>query len=522
MFEAIVEKTKMSTLPEDCIQQICFQLVKNIAALHSCILVNRRWCCTTISFLWRAPFQKKFNETALKKIIDIYIGLLSSERKLQLNIDCSCQSNSYVFYYPSFLRVVDTVVIKKAINIWVEETNVNPNQLLHEIGQLIVKDSKQLTEIRFGPEKVGDYQLSLFENPISENARWFQLRKVKFRGPFRNQDLFLIVAKVAIYLEKISIIYILDSLNSECLGKLVSNQRNLTSLKFCSLNSGILEFFFRGFVGKENLTFSVFTLKYLEFSNVDFIRVPLLIFLNHFPNLESLNLSFCKNVAREINYSPTLHNICRKLLSFEISYTDLNSRDVCDILQNSGKLQRFHLPCRSCNNIPTISKYLAKRSSELRELTLNELFLPHMSKYLKAFQQLQDLSIVSHFSIFTETQMNGEDLMTFGASIPDNLRQLNILSNWKFLPVDFKNFLKQCTARLDCLYLGFSNSIGDDHVEVLEEYLCGIDNSSTKYYLPSSNISQAETRKDNGFYCNVVPGSIELRECGKRKIKDNI
>src|SRR5438128_2508318 len=149
----------MSTLPDDCIEQICYQIANDITTLHSCVLINRRWCSTAISFLWQEPFRIQLNETGLKKIIDIYIRFLSSEQKIRLDLRSLLNSENCLFYYPCFLRALDILVIKKAIDIWVEKAGIVPNRVFNEIGRLIVHNSPRLREIQFGPQSS---QLNLF------------------------------------------------------------------------------------------------------------------------------------------------------------------------------------------------------------------------------------------------------------------------------------------------------------------------------------------------------------------------
>ena len=43
----------MSTLPADCLNDIFEYLEEDEVTLRSCLLVNRLWCETSVSILWR-------------------------------------------------------------------------------------------------------------------------------------------------------------------------------------------------------------------------------------------------------------------------------------------------------------------------------------------------------------------------------------------------------------------------------------------------------------------------------------
>ena len=361
------------------------------------------------------------------------------------------------------------------------------------------------------------FQIFQDEILLVSGKRWRQLRKLKFRGPFEDQDIFLTTANVAPYIEEVEIVNIVNSTNSEWLSRLVRNQQYLTSLKLSSFTSLILDNFFRGFVGKDLMgTFEGSSLTRLDFASVDLTQVNLLILLQHFPNLKSLNFSLCDNSVREINDISYADKICPNLTSFTIFYTTLDSKDICQILQNADKLQIFQLCSSFSTNIPIIAQHVAKGSSNLTELHLNDLFLPHINRSLKAFRQLKHLLIVSHTSIYQVIEMGGEELKTFGSSIPKNLRELDILCNWKFLPDDFRQFLENCQANLKYLYLGFCNTIGYDHVKTLQQFLSQRHHIQTKYYIPNNNISKFSKIASNHFYCRLVArdSSEELSECG--------
>src|SRR6266498_606436 len=90
--------------------------------LYKCILVNREWCITAISILWREPldwihFSKKRDEDRLSPIITTYLSCLPPEIRsnlIQDGIDLPLKSSYPTFDYPSFLQSLDYGALYKS------------------------------------------------------------------------------------------------------------------------------------------------------------------------------------------------------------------------------------------------------------------------------------------------------------------------------------------------------------------------------------------------------------------------
>ncbi|GBB89077.1 hypothetical protein RclHR1_15740003 [Rhizophagus clarus] len=114
-------KTFLGDLPE-----LTYEIIKyfknDFSTLHSCILVNRLWCRLAIPLLWENPFSIS---TENYNFIEIYLHNLNDDLKSKLNEyranDNLLPSNT-LFYYPSFIKYLNTLKIITSVGKWVEDT----------------------------------------------------------------------------------------------------------------------------------------------------------------------------------------------------------------------------------------------------------------------------------------------------------------------------------------------------------------------------------------------------------------
>ncbi|GBC04073.1 hypothetical protein RclHR1_00550018 [Rhizophagus clarus] len=121
----------MSKLTSDCLYEIFQYLEDSTKSLHSCLLVNRIWCETSVPLLWRDPFKPIISYHNKEKY---YIGIfctlfscLDEETKQFLSI-CNINStdltqkrlllfNKPLFKYPIYCRYLDlnnlNIIIKQ-------------------------------------------------------------------------------------------------------------------------------------------------------------------------------------------------------------------------------------------------------------------------------------------------------------------------------------------------------------------------------------------------------------------------
>ena len=476
----LLRSFQMETLPHDCIFDICCQIGDDIVTLHSCILLNRKWCSEAIPFLWQKPFVNSLSDRSLSNVALMYLKNTADEFKF-------FQSNTPTYYeYPEYLRQVNMFIVVKAIKAWIERNKYSSfpaiaNEILEAFGRIIITKSKGLKEISFDAIEIEPFsytinvfQLFLQKQKFTKARGWSQLEKLSFSGSFNKLTLLAAASEVATNLEEIIAEKFWNIEECIALGKLVREQRRLKRLKIIDLQN--TKHFLDGYVGKNrssNFTQSAhFTLVYLHFADVNFYKTRLLSFLAHFPNIKYLEFSLCKNL---ITYGTSRYPenlIFDKLLSLSLFLTCPEIHDLCFILENSTKLESFKLCGYTSRYIPEVLEYLATfcHNLKLLELNLDSTYFSTLQKSLKRLQSLETLTIGNdfNFSIYTPLYV-GKYLKTFGAAIPKTLRKLTILCNWVFTPDELTKFLEGFEEKLAYLYLGFCD-IEDQHIDIIRDF----------------------------------------------------
>ncbi|GBB89575.1 hypothetical protein RclHR1_01630013 [Rhizophagus clarus] len=94
----------------------------DFSALYSCILVNRLWCRLAIPLLWENPFLSLIENYCY---IEIYLYCLNKYNKMifcEYKIYKKLLASNALFYYPSFIKYLNTNSIYFSIERWVRAT----------------------------------------------------------------------------------------------------------------------------------------------------------------------------------------------------------------------------------------------------------------------------------------------------------------------------------------------------------------------------------------------------------------
>src|SRR5438105_2546237 len=113
-----------SLLPIESLEQILYHFKNDKKTLCSCALVNRFWCSTSSSILYRRPFQ--FLSKPSPKLIRTYVSCLSQSSK-ELLIKSGVNPEILdlplpTLHYPSFIRHLDYEIIYNSITELYKET----------------------------------------------------------------------------------------------------------------------------------------------------------------------------------------------------------------------------------------------------------------------------------------------------------------------------------------------------------------------------------------------------------------
>ncbi|CAI2168485.1 3293_t:CDS:1 [Funneliformis geosporum] len=153
--------------------------------LYKCILVDREWCTTAISILWREPLDWihfsvgiSRNEDRLSSIISTYLSCLPQEIKsnlIQDGIDLPLNYSNPLFDYPKFLQSLDYGTLYKSINGWLRITRqlgeLNKLNVTYKIFQVfnslanLFMDRCHLKRLHFSKSAKVDFILPLTTLP---------------------------------------------------------------------------------------------------------------------------------------------------------------------------------------------------------------------------------------------------------------------------------------------------------------------------------------------------------------------
>src|SRR6266498_966053 len=109
----------MSKLNKDVTLLILEELQDDNKSLYSCLLVNRTWCETTVSILWKIPGRIHLTEKAESKLFDVILLHLSGESRDNLrNQGIDFFTETYqppLFNYISFWRHLNLQLLESMI-----------------------------------------------------------------------------------------------------------------------------------------------------------------------------------------------------------------------------------------------------------------------------------------------------------------------------------------------------------------------------------------------------------------------
>src|SRR5436190_3829148 len=109
----------MSKLNNDVLFLIFKELSNDRKSLYSCLLVDRTWCKTTISILWKNPLKLCPNNNAKNILFNVVLSHLSKEsRDILKNQGIDLFTETYqqpLFNYISFWRYLSLFRIEQVI-----------------------------------------------------------------------------------------------------------------------------------------------------------------------------------------------------------------------------------------------------------------------------------------------------------------------------------------------------------------------------------------------------------------------
>jgi hypothetical protein len=247
------------------------------------------------------------------------------------------------------------------------------------------------------------------------------------------------------------------------------------TLKKIYFNRNNLQPFLHGFLRREMKTGFAQTIISLHFCGSYFsTEIPILSFLEFFPNIHHLEFWFCKNLTTNQQGVRPGSSTCCQLQSLSIRGTDFHLSDLGYILENaSSKLEQFENSGFNTEDTPKVLNYLELYSSNLKflKLSFDERHFSNLNRTITVLRSLKHLTVGRQlqYLVASAPYNIGHYLKAFGAAIPKGLVELNFVGSWEFSPDELREFLELWEAKRIYISFGFCN-IDQDHVKILDEF----------------------------------------------------
>ncbi|CAB5193667.1 hypothetical protein RhiirA5_421194 [Rhizophagus irregularis] len=410
-------------------------------SLHSCLLVNKKWCHLVVPILWKYSFyeyDKKCNNfETKKKLFSVILSCLSSSSK-QLLFDNGIKLSSMIllkpllFNYINFCEFPSNEIVNDIIKS-VECKHDKRNLLEQEVYKLFISQCKNIKELHWCTLQ----PLLSFPGALT---CFSQIRSLFININFVNSnDLY----EMARFCKNLNVLYIVNYSQNHPAGliSLIDAQRNLKSI-ILYYNTNVKKNHTE--LGKALLRKNN-TLEYLELGSICLIPPS---FLTSFNNLKSITIYNCEKSKDEIKEFQQYLNIsefpgleslnvhglsCFKELATLIEKTKGNILQVIidDVktVENSGMLIKS-----ISNNCPKIKRlftyiepkdFIYIKSLLTNCKNLNEIYLNSLNTFYDNDDNIGDelLNILIEFS-------------------PKSLNYIKIDEGWKYSIETYKRFFE--------------------------------------------------------------------------------
>jgi hypothetical protein len=129
-----------SQLPADCLYNIFEYLEDNKVTLHSCLLVDSRWCIASVKIFWRDISKVKRGTSLLRTLV----ACLSSESKDLLHgngiVIPAPTPRPLLFNYASFCRVFSLDLVYEIVKTFLKNQRSFALENLKDNVDLVVKE----------------------------------------------------------------------------------------------------------------------------------------------------------------------------------------------------------------------------------------------------------------------------------------------------------------------------------------------------------------------------------------------
>jgi hypothetical protein len=348
-------------LTTDCLIEVFENLENDKPTLHSCLLVNRLWCNSSVKILWKDICSFKHNLKDSSAILSTLIACLPNESEELLHKNkifiLTPTSKSPLFNYVSFCKILSIGKIGRIIDEGIKSNTSLKDRKCLVIKELLITFMNQISSLK---------KLTYYDNYYITNEISFTFPRAKDCLA----DLSELRCSTIINFDQLSLIcHNLQSLSikfesevSNSLIELVSSQNNLKNLELLS-NYDYGSYSWKDIVpalAKHSNTLEKLKLHW------DYNDTPLS-FVSLFINLQEINFSFVGlqfEGFRELQYVTF-----PKLQILKFSFEHPKTEYLMKFLEINGKnLQKFYIRMYERNKDFNIS--IAKFCPNLKKLLI--------------------------------------------------------------------------------------------------------------------------------------------------------
>ncbi|CAI2179344.1 15934_t:CDS:1 [Funneliformis geosporum] len=469
-----VERPIAPSLPPESMIQILKHLENDIPSLHSCVLVNRHWCITSVPRLWFEPFTSKLSENSILSLLQTYFRCLkydqdkiSLSNNLPLPQRITTTKRSPFFKYASFLKSLNTRLLGKYVSLWINSSTTSEDKgnvtkmMLRALYKLFIESGAKLDSLTLDVS-AGSMDIAVEISLIKRNLNFISnIRKlVCIFSNFSSSEVLFNLSELWNELPNIcKRIRILDVdandmhwTSGQTLVNLIESQKELSNVKFRSFGSRVTS-------AVATLAKKSETLTSLEFECIDFRKVSL-DGLEHCTKLETIRFIGGKDCDIE-TFRPLIKAKCKIRTLELIEISDYES--VLPLLEKVG-WSLEHLIINPIKNslVEALPRYCPNIT--YLNISIASLFISHLLLLVSGCQ-LEYLVIHSNSIEDTEIILN-----EMGKVVPPSLHYLELL-----MPLtsdQLNTFLMHCRAPLKKLVINSYPRIflTDSHIDSIKRF----------------------------------------------------
>ncbi|CAH1756678.1 9619_t:CDS:2 [Entrophospora sp. SA101] len=495
---------KAPTLPPECLKEIFKCLQNDPGTLHSCLLINRRWCQSSVGFLWQDPL--KYLMTFIKKapdseelfhyktMLETLISGLSPESKnilKNIGIDESLlNTKQTLFDYFSYCKVLKSGVLKKMINEGLHEYHIDKEEYQKDRELFMVEQELYkhfISKANFIVSLTLDPKIKLHIPYFSGADKCFSELKELNCASVTTSAIFYGIAQISKHIEKLMInpcckdnfglIHLIRTQENLQCCRLLTNYSNDDEYDFDSESTEDLYTDEECYELGQALITQSNSLTFLEISGT--FCIPILDVLS-FKNLTTLRYG--------VNYKSYTNNEIEKLVS--TGFPKLENLIIYDgviplkiviswIELSEGNLKNLYLGTQYRDKIvgyvENIIKLLTRSCPNLLFITtwINTACYEHLDQLFKNCKKLKGISLIP---VKGEGAEGDEYLKTLGEILPSSIKILRLRTDkneWKFTNEALKTFFESRKSNGPISLQMVSNSSSSSvrgYIDIIKKY----------------------------------------------------